>query len=68
VEGSCEQGNEPWGFHKMLGISCVTAQLAVSQEGLSSMNECSKSLVTTAWRVLTLRMKETVSDMEGSYE
>jgi hypothetical protein len=27
------------GFHKMLGSSSVTAQLAASQEGLSSMNE-----------------------------
>jgi hypothetical protein len=26
-------------FHKMLGSSCVAAQLAASQEGLSSMSE-----------------------------
>jgi hypothetical protein len=38
VEGSREHGNEP-GFHKMLRISCVAAQLAASQEGLSSMSE-----------------------------
>jgi hypothetical protein len=33
VEGSCEHGNE------MLGSSRVAAQLATSQEGLSSMSE-----------------------------
>jgi hypothetical protein len=30
-----------FGFHKMLGSSWVVAQLAVSQEGLSSMSEFS---------------------------
>jgi hypothetical protein len=39
VEGSCEHGIEPFVFHKMLGSSCVAAQLAASQEGLSSMSE-----------------------------
>jgi hypothetical protein len=39
VEGSCEHGNEPSGFHKMLGNSSVAAQLAASQEGLSSVSE-----------------------------
>jgi hypothetical protein len=28
-----------FGFHKMLGISLVTAQLVASQEGLSSMSD-----------------------------
>jgi hypothetical protein len=39
VEGSCEHPNEPSGFHKMLGSSWVAAQLADSQEGLSSMSD-----------------------------
>jgi hypothetical protein len=41
VEGSCEHGNEPTGtrFNKTLGSSWVAAQLAASQEGLSSMRE-----------------------------
>jgi hypothetical protein len=29
----------PFGFHKMLGSSWVAAQLAASQEGLSSMSD-----------------------------
>jgi hypothetical protein len=37
VEGSCEHGNEPSLFHRMLGNSCVAARLAASQEGLSAM-------------------------------
>jgi hypothetical protein len=37
--GSCEHRNEPFGFHKMLRSSSVAAQLAASQEGLSSMSE-----------------------------
>jgi hypothetical protein len=32
VEGSCEHGNEPSGFHKMLGNSRVGEQLLVSQQ------------------------------------
>jgi hypothetical protein len=39
VEGLCERGDETSGFHKMLGSSGVAAQLAASQEGLSSMSE-----------------------------
>jgi hypothetical protein len=39
VEGSCKHGNDPSGSTKMLGSSFVAAQLAASQEGLSSMNE-----------------------------
>jgi hypothetical protein len=39
VEGSCEHGDEPSGFHKMLGSSLVAAQLAASQEGLSSVSK-----------------------------
>jgi hypothetical protein len=38
VEGSCEHGNEPSGSIKA-GVSWVAAQLAASQEGLSSMSE-----------------------------
>jgi hypothetical protein len=33
------------GFHKMLGNSCVAAQLAVSQEGLTSMESVSYYLL-----------------------
>jgi hypothetical protein len=39
VEGSCEHGNEPSGFHKILGSSCAAAQVAASQEGLSCMSD-----------------------------
>jgi hypothetical protein len=38
VEGSCEHGNEPSGFHKILGVA---AQLAASQEGLRQFLEVS---------------------------
>jgi hypothetical protein len=34
-----EHGNEPSGSKKMLGISCVAAQLAAFQEGLSFVSE-----------------------------
>jgi hypothetical protein len=34
---SCEHGYEPSGFNKMFGNSRVTAQLATSEEGLSSV-------------------------------
>jgi hypothetical protein len=37
VEGSCEHGNEPSNAIKCLGNYGVAAQLAASQEGLSSM-------------------------------
>jgi hypothetical protein len=37
VEGSCEHGTETSGFRKILGSSSIAAQLAASQEGLSSM-------------------------------
>jgi hypothetical protein len=37
MEGSNEHGNELSGFIKLLGSSCVSAQLAASQRGLSSM-------------------------------
>jgi hypothetical protein len=36
VEGSCEHGDEPSGSLKLLGIFWMAAQLAASQEGLSS--------------------------------
>jgi hypothetical protein len=39
VEGSCEHGYEPSGSLKLLGISCMAAQLAASQEGLSSVSK-----------------------------
>jgi hypothetical protein len=39
VEGYCEHGNELLGSIKMLRISRAAAQLAASQEGLSSMSE-----------------------------
>jgi hypothetical protein len=37
VEGSCEHGNKPSGYHNMLGSSLVAAHPAASQKGLSSM-------------------------------
>jgi hypothetical protein len=37
--GSCEHGNEPSGSIKYMEVSSVAAELAASQEGLSSMNE-----------------------------
>jgi hypothetical protein len=39
VEGSCEHGDEPSGSLKSLGISWMAAQLAASQEGLSSVHK-----------------------------
>jgi hypothetical protein len=39
MESSCEHGNEPTGSKKMLEISWIAAQLAHSQEGISSMSE-----------------------------
>jgi hypothetical protein len=39
VEGSCERGDEPTGSIKCWESSRVAAQLAASQEGLSSMSE-----------------------------
>jgi hypothetical protein len=39
VEGSCEHSGERSGSLKLLGISCVAAQLAASQEGLSSISK-----------------------------
>jgi hypothetical protein len=39
VEGSCEHGDEPSGSLKLLGISLVAAQLAASQEDLSSVHK-----------------------------
>jgi hypothetical protein len=35
MEGSCEHGNETFGFHLILGNFSVVAQLVASQEGLS---------------------------------
>jgi hypothetical protein len=34
-----------FGFHKMLGSSCVAAQLTASQEGLSSVSELYSDLL-----------------------
>jgi hypothetical protein len=39
VEGSCEHGHESSGSLKLLGISSMAAQLAASQEGLSSVSK-----------------------------
>jgi hypothetical protein len=39
VEGSCEHGNEPSGSINCREVHGVAAQLAASQEGLSSMSE-----------------------------
>jgi hypothetical protein len=39
VEGSCEHGDEPSVSLKLLGISRKAAQLAASQEGLSSVSK-----------------------------
>jgi hypothetical protein len=36
---SCEHGDEPSGSLKLLGIFCMAAQLAASQEGLSSVRK-----------------------------
>jgi hypothetical protein len=47
VEGSCEHSNEPSGSIKILGSSRVAAQLAVSQEGLSTMKLVFRSCLTT---------------------
>jgi hypothetical protein len=38
VQGSCEHSDEPSGSLKMLARSRVAAQLAASQEGLSSVS------------------------------
>jgi hypothetical protein len=38
VEGSCEHGDEPTGFLKLLGISWMAAQWA-AHEGLSSVSK-----------------------------
>jgi hypothetical protein len=45
VEGSCEHGDEPLGSLKLLGISRMAAQLAASQEGLSSVSKYSATIV-----------------------
>jgi hypothetical protein len=39
VEGCCDHGDEPSGSLKLLGISQMAAQLAASQEGLSSVSK-----------------------------
>jgi hypothetical protein len=39
VEGSYEHGDEPSGSLNLLGISWMAAQLAASQEGLSSVSK-----------------------------
>jgi hypothetical protein len=39
VEGSCEHDDEPSGLLKILGISRVAAQLAASQDGLSTVSK-----------------------------
>jgi hypothetical protein len=39
VEGSSEHGDEPSGSLKLLGISWMAAQLAASQEVLSSVSK-----------------------------
>jgi len=37
VAGTCQRGNEPSGFHKMRGISCLAENRLASQGGLCSM-------------------------------
>jgi hypothetical protein len=37
VAGSCECGNEPFGFHTMRGISWLAEELSHSQEELCVM-------------------------------
>jgi hypothetical protein len=37
VTGSCVRGNEPFGFYKMLRISCVAERLLASQNEVGSM-------------------------------
>jgi hypothetical protein len=39
LRGSCEHGDEPSGSLKLMGISWMVAQLAASQEGLSSVHK-----------------------------
>jgi hypothetical protein len=39
VEGSCEHSDEPSGSLKLLEISWMAAQLAASEEGLSSVSK-----------------------------
>jgi hypothetical protein len=49
VEGSCEHRDEPWGSLKSWESSEVAAQLAASQEGLSSVSKYHlKKYITTA--------------------
>jgi hypothetical protein len=36
VAGTCKCGNEPFGFDKMWGISCLTENRLAPQEGLCS--------------------------------
>jgi hypothetical protein len=38
-ESPCEHGNELSGFHKMLGNSLITPQLAAAHEGLSFLSK-----------------------------
>jgi hypothetical protein len=44
VVGSCEHGNEPLGFIKMLVNSSVAKRPLASQEGLGSMELVSQSV------------------------
>jgi hypothetical protein len=39
VDGRCEHGDETSGSLKLLGFSGMAAQLAASQEGLSSVRK-----------------------------
>jgi hypothetical protein len=45
VPGFCEHGNEPSGFHKVLGISSAAEELLSSKEALSFL-EIAGDLVT----------------------
>jgi hypothetical protein len=47
VMGCYEHGNEPMGYHEMLGISRVAKQLLASQEGLAPWDQLVNSMIRT---------------------
>jgi hypothetical protein len=59
-EGSCEDGDEPSGSLKLLGIFRVAAQLAASQEGLSSVskqaNNFTQEIARDGWSGFDFRL------------
>jgi hypothetical protein len=59
VEGSCEHGTEPFGFHKMLGISWVAAQIMAPQEGFNSVSKYWNIFYVGFWVLIVVTMKNT---------